>query len=44
MVKDDCKQRDLNIHQATSTSFCMEEPGEAAYACVRIATAISQVS
>jgi len=42
MVKDNCKQHDIDIHQATS--FCMEEPGEAAYARICVATAISQVS
>jgi len=48
MVKDDCKQHDIDIHQAwentgNSTSFCMEEPGEAAYARICVTTAISQV-
>ena len=47
VVKDDCKQRDIDIHQATEmTQHCsawsLEEPGEAAYARIRVATAISK--
>jgi len=47
MVKDDCQQCDLDIYQATKVTrhrFSMDEPHEAVYVCIRIATAIRQLS
>jgi len=47
MVKDDCKQRDLDIHQASFGWLSIIQHGgvgEAAYVCIDVAMAISQVS